>query len=57
MKFNFLNEIIAGYKSSLENKMLWARSQVDMAYEDVRKHIEQEASNGNKYTNISLDII
>lgn len=57
MKFNFLNEIIAGYKSSLENKMLWAGSQVNIVYEDVRKYIEQEASNGNKYTNINLDII
>lgn len=57
MKFNFLNEIIAGYKSSLENKMIWAGSQVNVVYEDVRKYIEQEASNGNKYTNINLDII
>ena len=57
MKFNFLNEIIAGYKSSLENKMLWAGSQVNIVYEDVRKYIEQEASSGKRYTNISLDII
>lgn len=57
MKFNFLNEIIAGYKSSLENKMIWAGSQVNVVYEDVRKYIEQEASNGNKYININLDII
>lgn len=57
MKFNFLNEIIAGYKSSLENKMLWAGSQVNIVYEDVRKYIEQEASSGKRYTNINLDII
>lgn len=57
MKYNFLNEIIAGYRSSLENKMLWAGSQVNIIYEDIRKYIEQEASSGKRYTNISLDII
>ena len=41
MKFNFLNEIIAGYKSSLENKMIWASSQVNIIHEDIRKYIEK----------------
>lgn len=57
MKYSLLGEVTAEYKSSLENKMIWAGSQVNMIYEDVRKYIEQEASSGNKYTNINLDII
>ena len=57
MKFSLLGEVTAEYKSSLENKMIWAGSQVNIIHEDVRKYIEQEASSGKRYTNISLDII
>lgn len=57
MKFNLLGEVTAEYKSSLENKMIWASSQVNIIHEDIRKYIEQEASSGKRYTNISLDII
>ena len=37
--------------------MIWAGSQVNIIHEDIRKYIEQEASSGKRYTNISLDII
>ena len=57
MKFSLLGEVTAEYKSSLENKMIWAGSQVNIIHEDIRKYIEQEASSGKRYTNISLDII
>ena len=57
MKYSLLGEVTAEYKSSLENKMIWAGSQVNIIHEDVRKYIEQEASSGKRYTNISLDII
>ena len=57
MKYSLLGEVTEEYKSSLENKMIWAGSQVNIIHEDVRKYIEQEASSGKRYTNISLDII
>lgn len=57
MKYSLLGEVTAEYKSSLENKMIWAGSQVNIIHEDIRKYIEQEASSGKRYTNISLDII
>lgn len=57
MKFSLLGEVTAEYKSSLENRMIWAGSQVNIIHEDIRKYIEQEASSGKRYTNISLDII
>lgn len=57
MKYSLLGEVAAEYKSSLENKMIWAGSQINIIHEDVRKYIEQEASSGKRYTNISLDII
>lgn len=57
MKYSLLGEVTEEYKSSLENKMIWAGSQVNIIHEDIRKYIEQEASSGKRYTNISLDII
>lgn len=57
MKYSLLGEVTEEYKSSLENKMIWAGSRVNIIHEDIRKYIEQEASSGKRYTNISLDII
>lgn len=57
MKYNLLNELKKEYDISLEHKMSWGMSQVEMIYEDVRKHIEKEASEGNRFTTISLDLI
>ena len=57
MKYNLLNELKKEYNISLEHKMSWGMSQVELIYEDVRKHIEKEASEGNRITTISLDLI
>lgn len=57
MKYSLLDELKKEYDISLEHKMSWGMSQVELIYEDVRKHIEKEASEGNRFTTISLDLI
>ena len=57
MKYSLLDELKEEYKNSLDSKMIWAKSQVDLAYNYILQYIEKEASVGNSFATISLDII
>lgn len=57
MKHNLLDELKEEYKNSLDSKMSWANSQVDLAHRFILQYIEKEASVGNSFATISLDII
>lgn len=57
MKYSLLDELKEEYKNSLDSKMSWAKSQVDLVYKLILQYVEREASVGNSFATISLDII